>query len=107
MKQSNRELKEENATLTTKLSEAGRARTAAEAAASAAASEAAAARDEARLAARRAQALQEAIAGDLSSNNERDSDRYVTTLVGNIPLGFKLHRPPLHALSSLRFSRKL
>ncbi|CAH2052409.1 unnamed protein product, partial [Iphiclides podalirius] len=74
LQRSIRELKEENATLTTKLSEAGRARTAAEAAASAAASEAAAARDEARLAARRAQALQEAIAGDLSSNNERDSD---------------------------------
>ncbi|CAG5047632.1 unnamed protein product [Parnassius apollo] len=69
-----RELKEENAALTAKLGEVSRARAAAEAAAAAAASEAAAARDEARLAARRVHALQEAIAGDLSSNNERDSD---------------------------------
>ncbi|CAK1590135.1 unnamed protein product [Parnassius mnemosyne] len=69
-----RDLKEENASLTAKLGEVSRARAAAEAAAVAAAGEAAAARDEARLAARRVHALQEAIAGDLSSNNERDSD---------------------------------
>lgn len=59
-----------------KLSEASRAKGAAEAAAAAAAAEAAAARDEARLAARRATALQEAIAGDLSSpGDSRDTDR--------------------------------
>ncbi|XP_045454349.1 unconventional myosin-XVIIIa-like [Melitaea cinxia] len=70
-----RELKEENSSLNAKLSEACRGRSAAEAAAAAAAGEAAAARDEARLAARRAAALQEAIAGDLSSpGDSRDSD---------------------------------
>ncbi|KAJ8712778.1 hypothetical protein PYW08_008082 [Mythimna loreyi] len=70
-----RELKEENSALNAKLSEAARAKAAAEAAASTAASEAAAARDEARLAARRATALQEAIAGDLSSpGDSRDTD---------------------------------
>uniref|UniRef100_A0A2A4IY82 Myosin tail domain-containing protein n=1 Tax=Heliothis virescens TaxID=7102 RepID=A0A2A4IY82_HELVI len=70
-----RELKEENSALSAKLSEAGRAKAAAEAAASAAAADAAAARDEARLAARRATALQEAIAGDLSSpGDSRDTD---------------------------------
>ncbi|CAH0713661.1 unnamed protein product, partial [Brenthis ino] len=70
-----RELKEENSSLNTKLSEASRARAAAEASAQAAAAEAAAARDEARLAARRATALQEAIAGDLSSPaDSRDTD---------------------------------
>ncbi|XP_047033369.1 unconventional myosin-XVIIIa isoform X1 [Helicoverpa zea] len=70
-----RELKEENSALNAKLSEAGRAKAAAEAAASAAAADAAAARDEARLAARRATALQEAIAGDLSSpGDSRDTD---------------------------------
>ncbi|XP_013167618.1 PREDICTED: unconventional myosin-XVIIIa isoform X3 [Papilio xuthus] len=74
LQRSIRELKEENASLTSRLGEATRARATAEAAASAAASEAAAAREEARLAARRAHALQEAIAGDLSSNNDRDSD---------------------------------
>ncbi|XP_026333803.1 unconventional myosin-XVIIIa isoform X2 [Hyposmocoma kahamanoa] len=70
-----RELKEENSNLNAKLNEASRAKCAAEAAAAAAASEAAAARDEARLAARRATALQEAIAGDLSSpGDSRDTD---------------------------------
>ncbi|XP_075983921.1 myosin heavy chain-like isoform X2 [Anticarsia gemmatalis] len=70
-----RELKEENSALSAKLSEAARAKAAAESAASAAAADAAAARDEARLAARRATALQEAIAGDLSSpGDSRDTD---------------------------------
>ena len=70
------ELKEENSALTAKLSEAARAKVAAEASAQAAAAEAAAARDEARLAARRAAALQQAIAGDLSSpGDSRDTDR--------------------------------
>ncbi|XP_052751859.1 unconventional myosin-XVIIIa [Galleria mellonella] len=70
-----RELKEENSNLNVKLSETARAKTAAEAAAAAAAAEATAARDEARLAARRATALQEAIAGDLSSpGDSRDTD---------------------------------
>ncbi|XP_045770484.1 unconventional myosin-XVIIIa isoform X3 [Maniola jurtina] len=70
-----RELKEENSSINAKLSEATRAKSAAESAASAAAAEAAAARDEARLAARRATALQEAIAGDLSSpGDSRDTD---------------------------------
>ncbi|XP_072934275.1 unconventional myosin-XVIIIa [Epargyreus clarus] len=70
-----RELKEENSNLNAKLSEACRAKGAAEATAAAAAAEAAAARDEARLAARRAAALQEAIAGDLSSPaDSRDTD---------------------------------
>lgn len=70
-----RELKEENSSLNAKLGEACRARNAAEAAASAAAAEAAAARDEARLATRRVAALQEAIAGDLSSpHDSRDTD---------------------------------
>ncbi|XP_045503326.1 unconventional myosin-XVIIIa isoform X2 [Colias croceus] len=70
-----RELKEENTSLNSKLSEALRLKSAAESAAQAAAAEAAAARDEARLAARRATALQEAIAGDLSSpGDSRDTD---------------------------------
>ncbi|XP_050552815.1 unconventional myosin-XVIIIa isoform X2 [Spodoptera frugiperda] len=70
-----RELKEENSALNAKLSEANRAKAAAESAASAASAEAQAARDEARLAARRATALQEAIAGDLSSpGDSRDTD---------------------------------
>ncbi|OWR54894.1 hypothetical protein KGM_207001 [Danaus plexippus plexippus] len=70
-----RELKEENAALSSKLSEVSRAKSTAEAAAAAAAAEASAARDEARLAARRAAALQEAIAGDLSSpGDSRDTD---------------------------------
>ncbi|XP_041972232.1 unconventional myosin-XVIIIa isoform X2 [Aricia agestis] len=70
-----RELKEENSSLNTKLSEVMRGKAAAEAAAAAAAAEAQAARDEARLAARRATALQEAIAGDLSSpGDSRDTD---------------------------------
>ncbi|XP_013184101.2 unconventional myosin-XVIIIa isoform X2 [Amyelois transitella] len=70
-----REMKEENANLNAKLSEACRAKSAAEAAAASAAAEASAARDEARLAARRATALQEAIAGDLSSpGDSRDTD---------------------------------
>ncbi|XP_053617561.1 unconventional myosin-XVIIIa isoform X2 [Plodia interpunctella] len=70
-----REMKEENSNLNAKLSEACRAKTAAEAAAAAASAEAAAAKDEARLAARRATALQEAIAGDLSSpGDSRDTD---------------------------------
>nr|XP_026488065.1 unconventional myosin-XVIIIa [Vanessa tameamea] len=70
-----RELKEENSALNAKLSEASRARSTAEAGAAAAAADAAAARDEARLAARRAAALQEAIAGDLSSPaDSRDTD---------------------------------
>ncbi|KAL0867890.1 hypothetical protein ABMA27_008575 [Loxostege sticticalis] len=70
-----RELKEENSALNGKLSEAARAKATAESAAAAAAAEAAAARDEARLAARRATALQEAIAGDLSSpGDSRDTD---------------------------------
>ncbi|XP_063833310.1 unconventional myosin-XVIIIa-like [Ostrinia nubilalis] len=70
-----RELKEENSALNAKLSEAARAKAAAEGAAAAAAADAAAARDEARLAARRATALQEAIAGDLSSpGDSRDTD---------------------------------
>ncbi|XP_052739018.1 unconventional myosin-XVIIIa isoform X2 [Bicyclus anynana] len=57
-----RELKEENSSINAKLSEATRAKSAA-------------ARDEARLAARRATALQEAIAGDLSSpGDSRDTD---------------------------------
>lgn len=72
-----RELKEENAALSSKLSEVSRAKSTAEAAAAAAAAEASAARDEARLAARRAAALQEAIAGDLSSpGDSRDTDRW-------------------------------
>ncbi|KAH9643521.1 hypothetical protein HF086_015669 [Spodoptera exigua] len=70
-----RELKEENSALHGKLSEANRAKAAAESAAAAASAEACAARDEARLAARRATALQEAIAGDLSSpGDSRDTD---------------------------------
>ncbi|CAH1641017.1 unnamed protein product [Spodoptera littoralis] len=70
-----RELKEENSALNAKLSEANRAKSAAESAAAAASAEAQAARDEARLAARRATALQEAIAGDLSSpGDSRDTD---------------------------------
>ncbi|XP_048006817.1 unconventional myosin-XVIIIa-like isoform X2 [Leguminivora glycinivorella] len=88
-----RELKEENSALNAKLSEAGRAKCVAEAAAAAAASEAAAARDEARLAARRAHALQEAIAGDLSSpgddvpsdsdNDSYSSDESIGTFLAN------------------------
>ncbi|XP_050667401.1 unconventional myosin-XVIIIa isoform X5 [Leptidea sinapis] len=70
-----RELKEENASVNVKLSEALRAKSAAESAAASAASEASAARDEARLAARRVAALQEAIAGELSSvQDSRDED---------------------------------
>lgn len=77
-----RELKEENSSLNGRLSEVSRARSAAEALAAAAAAEAAAARDEARLAARRATALQEAIAGDLSSpGDSRDTDRSVVLVV--------------------------
>ncbi|CAH4027694.1 unnamed protein product [Pieris brassicae] len=70
-----RELKEENTSLNAKLAETTRSKLAAESAAQTAAAEAAAARDEARLAARRATALQEAIAGDLSSpGDSRDTD---------------------------------
>ncbi|KAG7303349.1 hypothetical protein JYU34_011839 [Plutella xylostella] len=70
-----RDYKEEISSLHGKLSEATRARASAEAAAATAAAEAAAARDEARLAARRVTALQEAIAGDLSSpGDSRDTD---------------------------------
>ncbi|CAK1541732.1 unnamed protein product [Leptosia nina] len=70
-----RELKEENTSLNAKLSETTRLKLAAESAAQTAAAEAAAAKDEARLAARRATALQEAIAGDLSSpGDSRDTD---------------------------------
>ncbi|GBP00607.1 Unconventional myosin-XVIIIa [Eumeta japonica] len=94
-----REYKEENASLNAKLGEMIRAKAAAEGMAGAAAAEAAAAREEARLAARRAAALQEAIAGELSSGgdspqSDSDNDSYSSDeSIGTFLANHKLSQP--------------